>query len=377
MRDQFMHDLKLSLFFTALIAAFGFCADEAHAQVPVQPQYTRPSKGTATQWYYSAQNAASATTTPLYDWSAFYSLSIFTTFAKANGSACDCPLAAGRVQCTYSFTKFNIKGASEKTSPTFFTVQTSDGGAALVFSNTTTDGFLTGGVNIQATFIKGEFRTGSYVDYAGNPVNTECYMKVVVQPLPYPYRYEVNGVETAFDSNELRTTPAPLIMGGVSWWDEPGFSMNLPLNIDQGSGALAVREHYEPKLSDDSATTVVQFHKACANNNDCSPGGFASQCSGGQCTVTMVAEASGYPQSGVRIQNVGTFPAYCAAGENASQLDPTSGKYSFILKAESVAGDGTGGVLDIPTLHTSVTAKRTVYCTVNAVGTTTIAVLPH
>lgn len=349
------------------------------AGVAAAQTYVRPSKGAVLALYSSPQNAPEPTTSSLYDWTSFYSANLIVTFASPTGGGCICPQATRngqtRQQCTFTAPRFNIKGTADKTSPTFLDLFNIDGAGFMVFGNPATDGFAIGSINIQTPYIKTQFWAGSYTDFAGNPVvGYQCVMKVFSTPLPYPYQYLVEGAGVSFDNQRLISDPNPVISGGVSWWED---GINLPLNIDQGSGALMVRQQTMAKLNpaSEAVVTVPQYAKACATDADCgNTGGYISSCIAGACSVSMVALAAGYPQSGVRLQNVGVKPALCAAGENANALSTT--RYSFVLKADTAAGAGGGGVIDLPTAYSNDDAKRKVYCTGSG-GDTTITVMPY
>lgn len=363
---------RLLAVFVLLVAA------KASAQT-----YVRPSKGTPINLYTSAQNAASATISSYYDWTSFYSVNLVVTFAKADGTACACPLAAGRVQCRFNFTKFNIKGTADKTVTDFnamLMTYNRDGTATELFGNLATDGFAVGNINIQTPYIKTQFRTGTYTDYSGAAIATPCIMKVVATPLPNPYRFAVEGDQVYFDVNTYRSPvgfPQAVTTGGFVWDNEVGANANLPANIDISSGAMLVRQHTRPKLGQfdsEQVVQVAQYAKVCANDAACgNTGGFLNSCVAGFCSTTMVAEVSGYPQSGVRLQNVGTNPAICAAGENAANLSSTL--YTFVLKADTAANAGNGGVMEIPFLYSDDAAKRRVYCAGNGGDTVILGML--
>jgi hypothetical protein len=343
--------------------------------------YVRPSKGTVLSWYTAPQGAAAATVTSFYDWTAFYSASIVLSFAKQDGTSCACPSVFNpstgqtRAQCSFAFPKFNIKATADKTASTLIDQLNYDGATFFVFGNAATDAYAVPSLNLQLPFIKGEFRTGTYTDYAGNAIATPCYAKIVATPLPFPFQMIVEGAPVSFDPNTGQGTPNPIIAGGIAW--DYGYPANLPLNVDQSSGALFVRQHTRPKLNpgSEAVVTVPQYAKVCASNVDCgNTGGYISSCVAGACTVAMVLYASGYPAAGGRFQNVGVYPALCAAGEDASQLSST--RYSFILKADTSAGAGAGGTIEIPFAHSEDQNKTKVFCTGSG-GDTTIAVMPY
>ena len=80
---------------------------------------------------------------------------------------------------------------------------------------------------------------------------------------------------------------------------------------------------------------------------------------------------------GVRLENVGAQPVYCAAGESASNVSLTN--YSFSLKKPAAAGDGSGGVMDIPQMNVlfASSGSNEVYCIAPVAGASSVAVMPY
>lgn len=343
--QMFMQDLKYSLVFVGLVALLGLCADRAYAQVPVQPTYTRPSKGAPLTLINAAQGAP-AVVSPVYDWTAFTATTVTLKFAKADGSACDCPTGVGT--CKYSWS-FQIRGSTAKTGP-FFIIESL--GLSQGLQNVASeDGFADLLFNIGTPYVQFTTQAIDYLDSGKNPVADACYMNMTTTPIPFTYRSAVEGSWSG--GSLIPKNDAPVMSGGMDYVPSPASSSfytprSMRVNTE---GVLATGPGSGAPILPATSPISVAASPAAA-------------------TLIYTAVVA---QRGVTLQNVGVWPVACAAGTNASSVSLT--RYSFVLAAGSTAGDGTGGSYTVDQLPTS-SGNNTVYC-IGKGGAGSVAIMPQ
>lgn len=321
--------------------------------------YVRPSKGTVLQIFSLPQNTA-VTTSQTYDWTSFSATAGSLRWAQANGTtACACP--AGN-QCTIEFS-IKILGSTVKTGP-FYELESS-AATAPVFGNTAYDGFTVGLTNISVPYIQYQMYTGAFMNKTtGLPIATPCYTFYAVTPTPFTFRQASDGVYNA--RTILPGNAAPVILGGSDYIFD-GYQNTKP---------------YMVRVNEDGAVAVtggagLPILPTTANYG--APGPFAVAASPNPATqVWEFAGATMGTRSGLRLENVGNQPVYCAAGTDSSNVSLTN--YAFSLKKPATAGDGSGGIIDIPQFATRFASggdQNKVYCIAPAAGASSVAVMPY
>ncbi len=344
---EIRRELGIALLFVSIIIGISFCAEHKAVAQTVQPVYTRPSKGTVIQTFSAQQNTAIVTST-VYDWSAFTSASAFFKFAKADGTGCACP--AGK-KCTMNFS-YSVIGSAVKTGP-FATLDTFTANFP-VTGTAADDVYQLAQTNVAVPFIKFTTSTGAFTNVTdGVPIATACFLTVAVTPVPFTYRVETEGL---YPARTPAPNAAPALSGGIDYLFNAFGTANAEIFRVNEDGVLAVGGGAGSPLLP-AGTVAVAASPAAA---------------------TIVYDFGNTGRSGIRIENVGTNYVRCGAGEASDQTTIT--RYSFVLKAATGAGDGTGGVIDIPQFATrfgSDNSKRRVYCVAAAAGASSVAVMPY
>lgn len=332
----------------AIVAAFFPVI--ATAQVITQPVYTRPAKG-AVLTTFNATVSPTTVTTQAFDWTAFSSANISLKLATAAGTRCACPSGVDNCEAAFSF---GIKTSTLKTGPfgdaEGFTIQAPIGYNP--GSPATEPAVLGAGqYNLGDPFVQFTGAFTSYLDKGTGLQVAGCFLTITVTPIPFTNRQITEGPYRGFVSSISSVNP--LMSGGVDYNPLGGSGNGASTNINrvnaQGVVAVGVGTG-APILPATSPITVAA-----------SPG-----------AATLIY-TSVSAQRGVKLQNVGTFPVVCAAGTNAASVSTT--RYSFILAAGSVAGDGTGGDYTVEQLPTGNTDGR-VYCVGNG-GGSSVAIMPQ
>lgn len=322
----------------------------------VQPVYTRPSKGTVIQTFSAPQNTAIVTSS-VYDWTAFTSASAFFKFAKADGTGCACP--AGK-KCTMNF-EYGVIGGAVKTGP-FATLDSFEADFP-VTGTAANDVYQLVQTNVAVPFIKFTAATGAFTNVTdGVPIATPCFLTVTVTPIPFTYR---NSVEGLYPARTPAPNAAPSISGGIDYqFNAYGAAISQIFRVNE-NGVLAV-----------GGGAGIPILPTAANYGAASPFTVAAS----PAAATKVFEFGGATfgqRHGVRLENVGAQAVYCAAGDASSSVSLTN--YSFSLKKPATAGDGSGGVMDIPQMKVSFGSGDSirVYCIAPVAGASSVAVMPY
>lgn len=321
--------------------------------------YVRPSKGAALSIFSLPQNTGT-TTSQTYDWTSFTATAGSLRWAQANGTtACACP--AGN-QCTISFT-VKVLGSTSKTGP-FYEID-SAGATAPIFGNTSYDGFTVGLTNVSVPYIQFQMDTGAFMNKTtGMPIATPCHTNYTVTPTPFTFRQASEGLYNA--RTVLPGNGAPVIFGGSDYMFD-GFQNTKP---------------YMARVNEDGAIAVtggagMPILPTTANYG--APGPFAVAASPNPATqVWEFGGAAMGMRSGLRLENVGAQPVYCAAGTDSSNVSLTN--YAFSLKKPAAPGDGSGGTIDISQFAVRFTSggdAAKVYCIAPAAGASSVAVMPY
>jgi len=320
--------------------------------------YVRPSKGTALQIFNLPQNTA-VTTSQTYDWTSVSATAGSLRWAQANGTTgCACP--AGN-QCSF---EFNVKvlGSTSKTGP-FFEIE-GFGATVPVSGNTAYDGFTVGLTNVSVPYIQFQMYTGAFTNRTtSTPIATPCYANYTVTPTPFTFRQASEGLFPA--RTILPGNSSPVILGGSDFVFD-GYQNTKPnmLRVNE-SGVAAV-----------GGGAGIPALVTAGNYGAPSP--FAVAASPNPATkVFDFGGATMGTRTGIRLENVGNQPVYCAAGTDASSVSLTN--YSFSLKKPATAGDGSGGVMDIPQMNVLFASggSNEVYCIAPAAGASSVAVMPY
>lgn len=136
-----------------------------------------------------------------------------------------------------------------------------------------------------------------------------CSLTVKIIPIPlspvnFPSGRSPRGTP-------LSQTESPVVMGGVNYGTPP-----IPYSLRVNASGYAYVNPSNPSLETTTPITLVAA------------------------TTTTIFTLTN-TQPCVRVMNTGTDPVFVAAGTNAASL--TSSRYSLLLRAGTVAGDGTGG----------------------------------
>jgi hypothetical protein len=348
---------RLFVFGVAVAFAFGLIAalaSNADAQT-----YVRPSKGTVLQIFSLPQNTA-VTTSQTYDWTSFSATAGSLRFAQANGTtACACP--AGN-QCTIEFS-VKVLGSTVKSGP-FYELE-GFGATAPVFGNTSFDGFSVGVTNISVPYIQYQMYTGPFTNKTtGLPIATPCHVFYAVTPTPFTFRQLSEGLFSA--RTILPGNASPVIMGGSDYLFD-GYQNTKPymMRVNE-DGALAVTSGAGmPALP-----TTANYGAPSPYTVAASPNPATQVWEFGGATMGM--------RSGLRLENVGAQPVYCAAGTDSSNVSLTN--YAFSLKKPAVAGDGSGGSIDISQFAVRFTSggdAAKVFCIAPVAGSSSVAVMPY
>lgn len=349
MWQDMKRDMKWALAIAGLVMGYAFCGD-ASAQVITQPVYTRPAKGQVIVTF-NATVSPSTVATQAYDWTAFSSANVSLKLANATGNRCSCPSGTNNCEAAFSF---GFKTSTSKTGP-FGEVT----GMTLQFpvqynpsSPATEPAVFSGGqYNIGEPFVQFNGAFTSYMDTGTGLQVAGCFLSITVTPIPFTNRQTVEGPYTTVVAST--SSVQPVVMGGFGY-DPPGGS---------GQGTFL----YVPRVNPQGVIAVGPGSGAPILPATTPITVGASPAAGTLIYTSVIAQRS------VRLQNVGTFPVVCAAGTNAASVSTT--RYSFVLAAGSVAGDGTGGDYTVEQLPTGNTDGR-IYCVGNG-GAGSVAILPQ
>ncbi len=323
----------------------------------VQPSYTRPSKGVVLTVFNAPQNTA-ITTTTVYDWSAFTATAPALKFAKSDGTGCACP--AGH-KCFFTFT-YTTEGSAVKTGPF---VQLDTFSASFPVSGTASqDAFVIAPTNVALPFVRFSTTAGAFNDTtAGAPIATPCYLTATVTPVPFTYRNIVDGPAPA--RTQLVSQASPTITGGSDYV--------FNANGDSTAQIVRVNENGVVAVGGGAGLPILPTG---ANYGATSPFTVAASPAAATKVFEFVGATFGL-RHGIRLENVGAQPVYCAAGESSGSVSLTN--YSFSLKKPAAAGDGSGGTIDIDQMKIAYTTgdSNKIYCIAPAAGASSVAVMPY
>jgi hypothetical protein len=338
---------------------FAFSVLAALASPAKAQTYVRPSKGVALQIFSMSQNTAVATS-QTYDWTSFTATAGSMRWAQPNGTTgCACP--AGN-QCTYEFV-VKVLGSPAKTGP-FYEVD-SFGAKVPISGVAAQDGFTVGLTNISVPYIQFQMYTGEFRNQTTSTnIATPCNAFYSVTPTPFTFRQASEGLYNA--RTILPGNGAPVILGGSDYLFD-GFQNTKPYMVRVNEdGALAV-----------TGGAGAPILPTTANYGAPSP--FAVAASPNPATqVWEFGGATMGTRSGLRLENVGAQPVYCAAGTASSNVSLTN--YAFSLKKPAVAGDGSGGTIDISQFSVRFVSSgdaTKVYCIAPAAGASSVAVMAY
>lgn len=353
------NDIGIAILIVLALGVFTYCAEGTAVAQTVQPVYTRPSKGTVLTTFNAPQNSTATTT--VYDWSAFSSAQPTIKFAKADGTGCACP--AGH-SCGMLNVVVNTLGSSSKTGPFFLVDSFTAVPGVPVSGVAANDAIPLAQVNIPVPFAQFSASIGNFFDSTtSTPIATPCYMTVTVTPIPFTNRQTVEG--GSYNHTVLPGTNQPVIVGGSDYvYNAVGTSTPNNIRVND-NGVLAV-----------GGGAGIPILPTAANYGGASPFSVAAS----PAAATLVFEFSGSTfgaRHGLRLENVGAQPVYCAAGEDSSLVSVTN--YAFTLKKPAAAGDGSGGIMDIPQMNVTYANgdSAKVYCIAPVAGASSVAVMPY
>lgn len=292
--DLLLHQMLVWIIAALIAISVVFYPSRARGQT-----YVRPSKGAAVTVFSGLTQAAGATTSSIYEMSAFSALQIQITRTVSNAG------------CTASF-QLLISGA---TSGTFVS------GAQIDPNGARTVNFT-----IDAQQVAFQFFTVSnlppYIKLRlTNNSSANCgTMTLVMVPLPFAVRTEVSGSTMDFAGRY------PVLMGA---YDTDNAGPQTLESALPSTGSLWVADRLSPDTN------------------------------GAMQTIDAVAAPLLLLETDrARIENVGTGSVICKVGPATVADNVSTGDFDFSLKAASAARAGDGGVIYIPALG----ANMQVWC---------------